>query len=93
MTVVRIATEAQYRLPDSDLDRLNELDNQAQEAVEANDEGRFQELLAQMVELVRSGGEALSDDELVESEIILPWPHSTIVEVGEAFKGEGLIPG
>ena len=93
MTVVRIATDGQYRLPDSDLDRLNELDNQAQEAVDANDEGRFQELLGQMVELVRSDGEELSDDELVESEIILPWPHSTIAEVGDAFTGEGLIPG
>lgn len=93
MTVVRIATDAQYRLPDADLDRLNELDNQAQVAVDANDEGSFQVLLAQMVELVRTDGEALADDELVESEIILPWPDSTIAEVGEAFTGEGLIPG
>jgi len=93
VTVVRIATEAQYRLPDSDLDRLNELDNQAQEAVDADDESRFQDLLAQMVEFVRSEGKVLSDDELVESEIILPWPHSTIAEVREAFTGEGLIPG
>jgi len=93
VTVVRIATDTQYRLPDSDLDRLNELDNQAQVAVDANDEGSFQVLLAQMVELVRTDGEALADDELVESEIILPWPDSTIAEVGEAFTGEGLIPG
>ena len=93
MTVVRIATDAQYRLPDSDLDRLNELDNQAQVAVDANDEGSFQVLLAQMVELVRTDGEALADDELIESEIILPWPDSTIAEVREAFTGEGLIPG
>lgn len=93
MTVVRIANDAQYRLPDADLGRLNEIDNQVQAAVDANDEARFQELLAQMVELVRSDGEALSDDELVESEIILPWPDSTIAEVGEAFTGEGLIPG
>ena len=93
MTVVRIATDTQYRLPDSDLDRLNELDNQAQVAVDANDEGSFQVLLAQMVELVRTDGEALADDELIESEIILPWPDSTIAEVGEAFTGEGLIPG
>ncbi len=93
MTVVRIANDGQYRLPDADLGRLNEIDNQVQDAVDANDEARFQGLLAQMVELVRSDGEALSDDELVESEIILPWPDSTIAEVGEAFTGEGLIPG
>jgi hypothetical protein len=93
VTVVRIVNDGQYRLPDADLARLNEIDNQVQEAVNANDEPRFQQLLTQMVELVRSDGQALSDDELVESEIILPWPDSTIAEVGDAFTGEGLIPG
>ena len=93
MTVVRISTDGQFRLPDEDLERLNELDNQAQEAVDANDERRFAELLVAMVELVRSEGEALDDDELVESEVILPAPDSTIAEVGDAFTGEGLIPG
>ena len=46
-----------------------------------------------MVSLVQTKGERLGDDELVESEIILPPPDSTIAEIGEAFDGEGLIPG
>ena len=91
--IVRIATEDQYRLPDSDVDRLNELDNQAQEAVDAGDETRFQDLLGQMVELVRSDGEKLGDDELLESDIILPPPDATLADWGESFTGEGLIPG
>ena len=32
--IVRISTEDQYRLPDEDAERLNELDNQAVAAVE-----------------------------------------------------------
>ena len=42
--IVRIATEDQYRLPDEDAERLNELDNQAVAAVEADDEDRFHEV-------------------------------------------------
>ena len=42
--IVRIATEDQYRLPDEDAERLNELDNERVAAVEAGDEDRFHEL-------------------------------------------------
>ena len=40
--IVRIATEGQYEVPDDDMDRLNELDNEVVAAVEAGDEERFQ---------------------------------------------------
>ncbi len=90
--IVRIATEDQYRLPDSDADRLNELDNQVVEAVSAGDEERFRELFDQMLELVRSDGELLGDDELVESDVILPPPDVEFAEAAAGFTGEGLIP-
>ena len=54
--IVRISTEGQYRLPDEDADRLNDLDNDVVAAVEAGDEERFQEVFAQLLELVRSDG-------------------------------------
>jgi PspAA-like protein len=90
--IVRIATDGQYHLPDGDVGRLNELDNRAQQAVDAGDEDAFRQCLAQMVELVRAGGEPVADDDLVESGIIIPPPDSTIAEVGPQFDGEGLIP-
>jgi hypothetical protein len=90
--IVRIATDDQYRLPDDLVDELNGLDDQAQEAVDAGDQDRFQQVLTQMVDLVHERGERLGDDELEESQVILPPPDSTIEEVGEAFDGEGLIP-
>jgi hypothetical protein len=65
--IVRIAGEGQFRIPDEDQDRLNELDNAAVEAVEAGDEARFQELWGQMLALIESDGNALGDDELVAS--------------------------
>ena len=90
--IVRIATEDQYRLPDEDAQRLNELDNQAVSAVEQGDETGFRELWSQMLELVASDGNALADDELVESDVILPPRDVTFEEAKGEFTGEGLIP-
>jgi hypothetical protein len=90
--IVRIAMEDQYRLPDEDVARLNELDNQAVEAADAGDEARLAALLAEMHELVRTDGTPVGDDELLESDVILPPPDATLEEVRHEFTGEGLIP-
>jgi hypothetical protein len=90
--IVRISNEAQYRLPDDDAARLNELDNEAVAAVEAGDEPRFNEIWRQMLDLVERDGAELADDELVESDVILPPRDATFAEVGADFSGDGLIP-
>jgi hypothetical protein len=90
--IVRIATEGQYRLPEADAARLNELDNAAVGAVEAGDEARFAELWQQMLALVRSDGELVPDDTLEESDVILPPPDVTFDEAASEFTGAGLIP-
>ena len=90
--IVRISGEGQFRIPDEDQDKLNELDNAAVEAVEAGDEARFQELWGQMLAMIASDGNALSDDELIESDIILPPRDITMNEARTEFTGEGLIP-
>jgi hypothetical protein len=90
--IVRIATESQYRLPEEDAARLNELDNEVVAAVEAGDEDRFHEVFEQMLELVRRDGEPLGEDELEESDVILPPPDTSFVEAAAEFTGEGLIP-
>ncbi len=90
--IVRLSGEGQFRLPDSDADRLNELDNAAVEAVDAGDEARFHELYDQMIALVRSDGEQLDQDDLEGSDVILPPPDLTFEEAKREFTGEGLIP-
>lgn len=90
--IVRISGDDQYRLPDADAERLNGLDNEAVAAVEAGDEARFQELWNQMLELVERDGKHLGDDELVESDVILPPRDVTFEEARGEFTGEGLIP-
>jgi PspA-Associated protein len=90
--IVRISGEGQFKLPDEDQDRLNELDNRAVSAVEDGDETGFQELWSQMLELVASDGNQIDEDELVESDVILPPRDITFDEAKGEFTGEGLIP-
>jgi hypothetical protein len=90
--IVRIATEDQYRLPDADAERLNELDNEAVAAVEDEDEDRFHEIFEEMLNLVRTDGQKLSEDELEESDVIIPPPDLSFSEAHLEFNGDGLIP-
>ena len=89
--IVRIAGEGQFRIPDDQQQKLNELDNRAVEVAAAKDEGQFQEVWNQILTLVE-GGERVADDELVESDVILPPRDVTFEEACEEFTGEGLIP-
>jgi hypothetical protein len=90
--IVRISGDDQYKLPDEDAARLNELDNAAVAAAEAGDEAKFNELWQQMLALVESDGEPIADDELVESDVILPPRDVSFEEACAEFSGEGLIP-
>jgi hypothetical protein len=90
--IVRIATEGQYRLDDGQAARLNELDNEIVSLVQAGDQEGFRRLFGEMLEVARSGTE-LGDEELEESEVILPPPDISLEEAGAEFTGEGLIPG
>ena len=90
--IVRVSGEGQFKLPDEDAERLNELDNRAVSAVEQGDETGFNELWSQMLELVASDGNAVPEDELVESDVILPPRDISFDEARGEFTGEGLIP-
>jgi len=90
--IVRIATEDQYRLPDEDAERLNALDNDAVAAVEADDEDRFHAVFEEMLQIVRRDGVRLGDEELEESDVILPPPDLSFAEARHEFTGDGLIP-
>jgi hypothetical protein len=90
--IVRVSGDGQFNLPDQDADRLNELDNRAVAAIDQGDETGFRELWSQMLELVASDGNRISDDELVESDVILPPRDISFDEARGEFTGEGLIP-
>ncbi|MGH3142018.1 MAG: PspA-associated protein PspAA [Gaiellales bacterium] len=90
--IVRLMGEGQYRIDDALLSQLNELDNQAQAAMDAKDEPALDDKLDQMWQLVRDRGELLSDDELSASDLIIPPSDLTLEETRKLFSDEGLIP-
>jgi hypothetical protein len=90
--IVRILADRQYEVSEDLVAKLNELDNAAVAAVEGGDEAGFHRLFDQMVEMIEHGGSPLPDEELVESQVIVPPRDTTFEEAKESFTGEGLIP-
>jgi hypothetical protein len=90
--IVRLMGEGQWRIDDGLRGRLNELDDRALEALEANDEARLDGYLEEMAQLVRSQGEALPPEDLSPSDIIIPPSDLTLEETRRLFEDGGLIP-
>ena len=90
--IVRIMSEGQYRLSQEVLERVNELDNTIVAAVDANDEDVFHESFEEMLDVIRSEGEHLGDEEIETSDIIVPPSDTSFAEAAAEFTGEGLIP-
>lgn len=90
--IVRVSTEGQYELADGALERMHELDDACQAAVEAGDGERFHACYETLLELIRSEGSELEDDDLRGSELTLPPPDITLEEAQSEFSAHGLIP-
>jgi hypothetical protein len=90
--IVRISGEDQYQLDDSDRARLGELDAEVEEAVEAGDEESFRARLETLVAFVRARGEALPEDVLEGSDLILPPADLSLAEARDDFTSGSLIP-
>jgi len=91
--IVRIMGEGQYRLSDGVRERVNELDNAVVEAVEKNDEDGFHATFEELLDVIRTQGEHLADEELETSEVIVPPADTSMEEAAGDFSGDGLIPG
>jgi hypothetical protein len=84
--------EGQYRLSDDVLTRLNELDDEAQAAIEAENEPKLDRALDEMWQLVRREGEPLPEDDLSPSDAAVPPSDMTLEETKRFLAPEGLIP-
>ena len=91
--IVRILGEGQWEVADSHVDALNILDAEVETAIEAGDQTTFTQSLEQLLNAIRTAGEPLPDDSLVDSDLILPPADATLEEVRELLGDDGLIPG
>jgi hypothetical protein len=90
--IVRILHEGQFELHGSQIDDLNQIDNEIVEMVARNDAPGFGHALARMLDYVRKNGRPLAVDEFTESDIILPPADATLEDARHLFAGEGLVP-
>jgi hypothetical protein len=84
--------DGQFRVDDSVVEVLNELDAEGAQAVEAGDEENLRRVLGLMAQTVRERGERLADDDLSASDLIIPPDDLSLEEARELFSGDGLIP-
>ncbi|MDQ2980778.1 MAG: hypothetical protein M3R26_00425 [Actinomycetota bacterium] len=90
--IVRIMSDGQYRVDEEAAEALNELDEQAGQAVEAGDEESLRRLLKTMADRVREKGERLPDEDLSASDALIPPVDLSLDEARQLFQDEGLIP-
>ena len=90
--IVRIMGEGQFEIDEEVAKGLNELDEQAEQAVAAGDRERLAELLERMAEAVRMNGARLPDEDLSPSAAFVPPPDLSLEEARRLSEDEGLIP-
>jgi len=90
--IVRISGEDQYRLDEDVHDRLHELDSAVVTALHTGDEASFKAAFVELLDFIRARGARVGDDEIENSDLILPPADITLAEAEEEFTGEGLIP-
>jgi hypothetical protein len=82
----------QYRVDDSLLDRLNQLDDQAVAALERGDEEELDARLDAMADLVQTEGQPLPENDLTASDVVIPPSDLTLEETRRLLSEDGLIP-
>jgi hypothetical protein len=92
--IVRILSEGQWELSDDAVRTLNPLDDEVEKAVRTGDQAELAAALHALLEQVRSSGTPVPDDELLDSDLILPDVDATLEDVQELLSGseEGLVP-
>jgi hypothetical protein len=92
--IVRILNEGQWELSDGAMRELNSLDDAVESAVSSGNQEELATALHTLLEQVRSYGTPVADEELLDSDLILPGADATLEEVQELLSGsdEGLVP-
>jgi hypothetical protein len=90
--IVRLLGEGQFRVDDSLITRLNELDDEVEKAVAECDERALWVGLQALADTVRENGVKLADDDLSPSDAVIPPEDLSLEEAQELLQDEGFIP-
>ncbi len=86
--IVRILGEGKFEFPESELAKLEALDDMMVKAIESSDEEAFQNALEALIEKVRQDGKPADIENLDPSDLAIPHEGSTLSEV-KALLEEG----
>ena len=89
--IIRLMGYGQYQLEEKYLDNLNRIDNQLVTIVQNNDQENFQKTYPKLIQYVQKHATPLPDDEIHESQIIIPPDDLTLEEAKKIFTGEGIL--
>jgi hypothetical protein len=91
--IVRILGEGQWEVADDEMDALNQLDARVEAAVDAGSESDLAAALTGLLDRVRTSGRPVPHDQIVVSELVLPYADATLDDVRDLLNDDGLIPG
>lgn len=95
--IVRIMGEGQWELDDAALAQINVIDDRISGALADDNQDELSSALGELAVKVRELGQLLPDDDLHDSDLILPDSSASLADVRawleDSGSDEGLIPG
>ena len=93
--IIRILGEGQYRVDETAVADLNTIDATIEKAVAAGDQQALTTALTRLHAEIIAVGAPVADDELEDSDLILPGADATVDDVRALLEEsqEGLLPG
>ena len=83
--IIRILGEGQFRLDDSQVGKVNKIDNQIVDHVQKGNKAEFLRDLARLISTVKELGEPLDPVEIMPSDIIIPPRDLSLEEARKVF--------
>jgi hypothetical protein len=90
--IIRVLSDAQYRLDDAAFAAVHSIDDRVQAAAEAGDPDAFAAALTELVVAIQEHGEPLAPDEFLPSDAMVPSADTTLEEAQSLLGDEGLVP-
>lgn len=88
--IIRIMGEGQYKVPSSLFDELNSIDNSLVTHVSNEDHEAYRRDFTELIGKIKQNGNKISDDNIVESDVIVPPEDLSFEEAKSVFLGCGL---
>ena len=88
--IVRIIGEGQFEVSQDELGELEHLDEALADAVDTADGEKYRQLLSALVGALHKIGRPVPAGYIGPSDVVLPGPHTSLEEVRELLREEGL---